>query len=383
MAPVDETPAHLFAPLALRGVLLRNRVAVSPMCMYSCEGRDGMANEWHLVHLGSRACGGAALVFTEATAVEARGRISPEDLGLWEDRQIEPLQRATRFVAAHGALPGIQLAHAGRKGSTHRTWAPQRGSVPAAEGGWTTVGPSAIPFAEGFDAPEALDAGGVAQIVGAFRSATERALAAGFRAVEVHAAHGYLLHQFLSPISNRRTDGYGGSLENRMRLTVEVVDAVRAVWPEELPLFVRISATDWAGPEDGAAWDLDQSVELARVLRGHGVDVLDCSSGGSLPRPRIPEGPGYQVAFAARIRREAGIRTATVGQVREPAQADTMVRSGQADLVLLARAELRDPYWPLHAARALGAELRPASEQAAELGAAGAAFFPQQYHRAW
>jgi 2,4-dienoyl-CoA reductase-like NADH-dependent reductase (Old Yellow Enzyme family) len=368
---MSETPVHLFSPLELRGVRLRNRVAVSPMCMYACEGRDGMANDWHVMHLGARAVGGAALVFTEAAAVEARGRISPEDLGIWDDRHVEPLARVTRFIAAHGAVPGIQLAHAGRKGSVYRPWGAGRGTAPASEGGWTPVAPSPISFGEGYATPQELDAAGIAEVVAAFRSAAARALEAGFRVAELHAAHGYLIHQFLSPRSNRRSDAYGGSLANRMRLCVEAVDAIRSVWPEELPLFVRVSASEWADPADGPAWDVEQTVELARVLRDRGVDVVDCSSGGNLASARIPEGPGYQVDFAARVRREAGVRTAAVGRITEPAQADTIVRSGQADLVLLARAMLRDPNWALQAARALGLE------------GTVEALRPPHYERAW
>lgn len=345
---------RLFAPLEIRGVRFRNRIACSPMCMYSCEACDGMANDWHFVHLASRAVGGAGLVFTEATAVEARGRISPQDLGLWDDRQIEPLLRITRFLRAHGAVPGIQLAHAGRKGSTYRPWEPRRGAVPPGDGGWIPVAPSPLRFAEGYAEPEPLDRAGITQVVAAFRAAAARALEAGFQAVEIHSAHGYLLHQFLSPLSNRRADEYGGSLENRMRIVLEVADAVREVWPERYPLFVRISATDWA--EEGG-WDIEQSVALARALKSRGVDVIDCSSGGNLPQAQVPLAPGYQVPFAERIRREAGIRTAAVGLITEPQQADEIVRSDRADLVVLARQFLRDPYWPLHAAKALGVDV--------------------------
>ncbi len=339
----------LFAPLALRSVTLRNRLAVSPMCMYSAV--EGRANDWHLVHLGGRAAGGAGLVIAEATAVEARGRISALDLGLWEDAQLEPLARIVRFVEGQGAAAGIQLAHAGRKASTSAPWE-GGGPVPVAAGGWTTVGPSPIPFAEGYPAPEALDLAGIRGVVAAFASAARRAQAAGFRVVEVHAAHGYLLHQFLSPLANRRTDEYGGSFENRTRLVREVVAAVRAAWPEALPLLVRISATDWV--EGG--WDADQSVELCRALRDLGVDLVDVSSGGQVPSARVPVGPGYQTAFAERIRREAAVATGAVGMIVSPEQADHVIRSGQADLVLLARELLRDPHFPLRAARALGRE---------------------------
>jgi 2,4-dienoyl-CoA reductase-like NADH-dependent reductase (Old Yellow Enzyme family) len=341
---------HLFSPLALRSVALRNRIAVSPMCQYSAA--DGRANDWHLVHLGGRAVGGAGLVVFEATGVEARGRISPADLGLWEDAQIEPLARIVRFVEAQGAAPALQLAHAGRKASVRPPWDSGGAPLPAAEGGWTTVAPSAIPFADGYPAPHALDAAGMAGVVRAFAGAARRAAAAGFRAVEVHAAHGYLLHQFLSPLSNRREDAWGGAFENRTRLVREVVSAVRAEWPEPLPLLVRISATDWV--EGG--WDVEQSVALARVLGTLGVDLVDVSSGGLVATAKVPAGPGYQTGFAERIRREAGVATGAVGMITSPEQADHAIRSGQADLVLLARELLRDPHFPLRAARALGQE---------------------------
>lgn len=339
---------HLFAPLTIREVTFRNRIAVSPMCQYSAE--DGLANDWHLVHLGSRAVGGAGLVIAEATAVQARGRISPHDLGLWDDRQVEPLARITAFISAQGAVPGIQLAHAGRKASTARPWEGGR-PVAAGAGGWDDiVGPSPLPFADGYPTPRPLGVEEIRQVVRAFARAAERALAAGFRVVEIHAAHGYLIHQFLSPLSNRRDDAYGGSFENRIRLACEVVEAVRDVWPERLPLFVRISATDWV--EGG--WDLEQSVELARRLRALGVDLVDCSSGGLVPGVRIPVAPGYQVPFAERVRREAGVLTGAVGLITEPEQADAIIREGKADLVLLARELLRDPHWPLRAAHRLG-----------------------------
>lgn len=341
--------AHLFAPLRLRDVTLRNRIALSPMCQYSCEERDGMAGEWHLVHYGARAAGGAGLVLVEATAVEPRGRISPHDLGLWHDGQAEALARVARCVARHGAVPGIQLAHAGRKASTWRPWE-GRGPLPPERGGWTVVGPSPIPFDDGYPTPVPLDEEGIAAVIAAFTAAAGRALAAGFQVVEIHAAHGYLLHEFLSPLANRRTDRHGGSFENRIRLLLEVVDAVRRVWPERLPLLVRLSATDWA--EGG--WDPDQTVALARRLAAHGVDLVDCSSGGLLPRVPIPAAPGYQVPFAARVRREAGIATGAVGLITRPEQADAIVRAGEADLVLLGRVLLREPTWPLRAAHQLG-----------------------------
>jgi 2,4-dienoyl-CoA reductase-like NADH-dependent reductase (Old Yellow Enzyme family) len=358
--PADSAqPAHLFAPLRLRDIALSNRIVVSPMCQYSCEDRTGIANDWHFVHLGSRAVGGAALVFTEAAAVEARGRISPEDLGIWNDVQAEALAPIVRFIAGHGAVPGIQLAHAGRKASVARPWE-GGGPLDSAQGGWPVVGPSPVPFADGSPVPHALTRDEIADVVAAFACAAERALAVGFQVVELHAAHGYLLHEFLSPASNLRTDDYGASFEHRVRLVVETVRAIRRIWPERLPLCVRLSATDWiADHSDGAGWTLDQTVALASMLSGEGADVIDCSSGGNLPHVRVPTGPGYQVSFGAEVRRAAGIPTMAVGMITDPVQADTIVRSGQADLVALAREELRDPYWPLHAARTLGHELRP------------------------
>jgi 2,4-dienoyl-CoA reductase-like NADH-dependent reductase (Old Yellow Enzyme family) len=342
------TATHLFTPLPLRSVTLRNRIAVSPMCQYSAE--DGRANDWHLVHLGSRAVGGAGLVVFEASAVEARGRISPADLGLWDDAQVEPLARIARFVEAHGAVAALQIAHAGRKASVRPPW---EGGAPLAPGagGWIPVAPSALPFADGHPVPAALDRDGIRAVVASFAAAARRAAAAGFRALEVHCAHGYLLHQFLSPLSNRREDLYGGSFENRTRLAREVVHAVRDAWPEKLPLLVRISATDWMP----GGWDVEQSVQLARALEP-AVDLVDVSSGGLAWNAKVPMGPGYQTPFAERIRREAGVATGAVGMIVSPAQADHVVRSGQADLVLLARELLRDPYFPLRAAKALGHE---------------------------
>jgi 2,4-dienoyl-CoA reductase-like NADH-dependent reductase (Old Yellow Enzyme family) len=340
----------LFSPLPLRDVVLRNRIAVSPMCQYSAV--DGAAADWHLVHLGGFAVGGAGMVCFEATAVEARGRISPADLGLWSDAQVEPLARIVRFVEAQGAAACLQLAHAGRKASVRPPW--DRGGAPLApeDGGWPTAGASALPFADGYAAPEPLSEAGIAAVVQAFADAARRGRSAGFRAVEVHAAHGYLLHQFLSPLSNRRQDRYGGSFENRTRLAREVVEAVRREWPDRLPVLLRLSATDWV--EGG--WDLAQSVELARMLRPLGVDLVDCSSGGLVAAAKVPAGPGYQAGFAERIRREAGLPTGAVGMITTPQQADHAIRSGQADLVLLAREMLRDPHFPLRAAAALGAE---------------------------
>jgi 2,4-dienoyl-CoA reductase-like NADH-dependent reductase (Old Yellow Enzyme family) len=339
--------SHLFSPLTLRGVTIPNRIAIPPMCTYSAI--DGVADDWHLVHLGSRASGGAGLIITEATAVAPAGRISPADLGLWNDAQVDAVARVVRFVHSQGAVAGVQLAHAGRKAST---WIPGAGSgsLSVAQGGWQTVAPSAVAFGEGFAEPQALDQAGIRQVVTDFASAAKRALTAGYKVVEIHAAHGYLLHQFLSPLANRRSDEYGGSFENRARLTREVAAAVRAVWPENLPLFVRLSATDWV---DGG-WNVEETVELSRLLRDEGVDLIDTSSGGMVPAASIPIGPGYQTEFAERVRRETGIATAAVGLITAPAQADHIIRTKQADLVLVGRDELRDPYWPVHAAQALG-----------------------------
>lgn len=340
--------ASLFDPLVLRGLTLANRVAVSPMCQYS--SREGFASDWHLVHLGSRAVGGAGLVFTEAAAVLPEARISPQDLGIWSDEHVPMLARITRFIRRQGAAAGVQIAHAGRKASTRRPW-DGPGAVPPGEGGWSNVvAPSALPFAEGYARPSELDQDGVARVIKAFAGAAGRAREAGFQVVEIHAAHGYLLHEFLSPLSNHRQDKYGGSLENRTRLLREVAAAVRVVWPERLPLFVRISATDWA--EGG--WTIEESIELARQLHSLGVDLIDCSSGGTLPHAQVPVGPGYQTPFADRIRREAGIATGAVGMITDAAQADHILRTGQADLILMAREFLREPYWPLQAARELG-----------------------------
>jgi len=339
----------LFDELKLRGLTLRNRIAVSPMCQYSCT--DGLANDWHFVHLGSRAVGGAALVFAEATAVTPDGRISPQDLGIWNDAQADALARTVSFIDAQGAAAGIQLAHAGRKASTFRPW-DGSGAVPVPAGGWARVdAPSAIPFSADYLVPHAMTEAEIAGVVEAFAAAARRALAAGFRVIELHAAHGYLLHEFLSPLSNTRTDRYGGAFENRTRFVREVAAAVRRVWPDSHPLFARISATDWT---DGG-WDLPQSIELARALKECGVDLIDASSGGNVATAKIPLGPGYQTPFAEAIRREAGIATGAVGLITDAVQAEHVIRTGQADIVLLAREMLRDPYWPLRAARELGA----------------------------
>jgi len=338
--------SHLFSEFKLRGVTLANRIGVSPMCQYSCE--DGFANDWHFAHLAARAVGGAALVFTEAAAVAPEGRISPEDLGVWSEAHFEPLARIARFIKEQGAAPGVQLAHAGRKASTYRPWSGQ-GSVPESEGGWRTVAPSAVPFG-GYATPEALSVEGIEALVQAFATAATRAYEAGFRAIELHGAHGYLLHQFISPLSNHRMDAYGGSFDNRTRFLRDCVAAMRDALPDSCPLFVRLSATDWT--EGG--WNVEQSIELSRRLKSLGVDVVDCSSGGNIPDAKIPVGPGYQVPFAQRVRKEAAIATAAVGMIFEPAQADQIVRNGEADVVLIARELLRDPYWPLRAARELG-----------------------------
>jgi 2,4-dienoyl-CoA reductase-like NADH-dependent reductase (Old Yellow Enzyme family) len=351
---------HLFSPLTLRDITLRNRIAVSPMCQYSSP--DGLATDWHLVHLGSRAVGGAALVMAEATAIEPRGRISPHDLGIWSDAHVPPLARAAAFIKEHGAVPGIQLAHAGRKAGTRRPWDGGK-RLGLDEGGWIPVAPSPIPFAETDPVPTALDERGITDTIALFVAAAERSLAAGFELIEIHAAHGYLINEFLSPLSNHREDAWGGSFENRTRLLLEVTSAIRRVWPERLPLFVRVSATDWA--EGG--WNDDDTVRLAPLLAARGVDLVDCSSAGAVPHVKIPVAPGYQVPFAARVRRESGMLSGAVGLITDAHQADAIIRQGEADLVFLARELLRDPYWPLRAARALGYD----------------APVPPQYLRAW
>jgi 2,4-dienoyl-CoA reductase-like NADH-dependent reductase (Old Yellow Enzyme family) len=339
---------HLFEPFRLRDVTLRNRIGVSPMCQYS--SLDGFANDWHLVHLGARAIGGAGLIVAEATAVEARGRISPNDLGIWQDAHIDGLARVTAFIKSHGAAAGIQLAHAGRKASTARPWDGGK-ALDAASGGWRdVVGPSASPFGDGYVTPSALDVAQIAAVIAAFRDAARRADAAGFDLIELHAAHGYLLHSFYSPLSNTRTDAYGGAFDNRIRLTLEVIRAVRAVWPQHKPLALRISATDWV---DGG-WTLDDSVLLAKRAAALGVDLIDCSSGGAAPNITIPVGPGYQVPLSERVRREAQVPCATVGMISTAQHADEIVRNERADIVLLGRELLRDPHWPLRAAHTLG-----------------------------
>jgi 2,4-dienoyl-CoA reductase-like NADH-dependent reductase (Old Yellow Enzyme family) len=338
----------LFDELKIRDVRLSNRIAVSPMCQYSCE--DGFATDWHLVHLGGRAIGGAALVIAEATAVLPEARISPQDLGIWSEAHIEPLARIAKFIHSQGSVAGIQLAHSGRKASTARPWE-GGGTVTPQEGGWSdVVAPSAVAFAPNYPMPAAATVERISAIADAFGKAAQRALDACFRLLEIHSAHGYFLHEFLSPLSNHRADLYGGSFENRTRIVREVAAKVRRFWPERLPLFIRISSTDWV--EGG--WDIEQAVELAGSLRPLGVDLVDCSSGGNVADAKIPVGPGYQVQFAERIRRDAGVLTGAVGMITDPHQADEIVHKGQADIVLLAREMLRDPYWPLHAAAELG-----------------------------
>ena len=339
--------AHLFDPLTIRDLTLANRVVVSPMCEYF--STDGFVNDWHFVHLGSRAVGGAGLVLTEATAVLPEGRISPQDLGIWSDKHVEPLARVVRFIHEQGSVAGMQLAHAGRKASTYRPWE-GNSAVPESEGGWKkVVAPSALRFVDNYPMPQALTDDGIQEIIAAFAAAAHRACDAGFRVIEIHGAHGYLIHEFLSPLSNQRDDAYGGSFENRTRFIREIVAAVRSSWPKGAPLFVRISATDWV--EGG--WDIRQSVELARGLKELGVDLVDCSSGGTVPHAEIPVGHGYQTAFAEQIRREAGIMTGAVGMITSPVQAEHIIATGQADAVIIAREFLRDPYWPLRAAREL------------------------------
>lgn len=341
----------LFSPLSLRSVTLPNRVGVAPMCQYSAE--EGLANDWHLVHLGARATGGAGLVMTEAVAVSPEGRISPQDLGLWDDGQVHPLARIASFITGQGSVPAIQLAHAGRKASTKRPWDGGGAASPAA-GGWSPVlAPSAVPFDDGWQVPLALDEAGLARIVDDFVVATRRAAAAGFRVAEIHAAHGYLLHQFLSPISNRRSDDWGGTLQNRMRVPLRVIEAVRSAWPADLPLFLRISATDWV--EGGFV--PHEAVVFAREAHALGVDLVDCSSGGMHPRAKVPVTPGYQVPFAARIRKEAAVATAAVGLITTARQANEIVEQGLADVVLLGREMLRSPHWALRASAELDSPL--------------------------
>ena len=350
----------LFTPLKIREIELKNRVVVSPMCEYSA--KDGHPQPWHMVHLGSRAVGGAALVMTEASAVESRGRISAADAGIYDDAHVDSWRPITEFVKSQGAVVGMQLAHAGRKASTAVPWSGGK-PVSLAAGGWEPVAPSAVAYDNGYTTPHALSVSEIAEVVAAFRRAAQRALGAGFQVVEIHAAHGYLLHEFLSPLSNKRDDQYGGDFENRIRLALEVAKAVREVWPANLPLFCRVSASDWA---DGG-WDIGETVELSNRLKLLGVDLIDTSSGGLVPFQKIAVGAGYQVPFAEAIRKQADILTGAVGMITDAAQADTILTTGQADLIFLAREFLRDPYWPRRAAQELHTKIEP----------------PVQYQRAW
>jgi 2,4-dienoyl-CoA reductase-like NADH-dependent reductase (Old Yellow Enzyme family) len=348
----DPQP-HLFRPLALRSITVRNRIMMSPMCQYSAE--DGLTNDWHFAHLAARAVGGSGIVCVEATHVEPRGRITKHCLGLWNDEQRDRLARIAAFIATQGAVPAIQIGHAGRKGSVSRPW---EGTQPltAADGAWEVIGPSALPFGSRTTVPKAMDDATIAEVIAAFRQSTRRAREAGFKLLELHAAHGYLLHEFLSPLSNRRIDSYGGSFENRARLLLETIDAVREEWPQDLPLFVRLSVTDWVP----GGWDIEDTIRLCRMLKERGdVDLIDCSSGGSDPAQRVPVHPGYQVPFAERVRRDVGIATAAVGLIGAPEAAEETVANGRADLVALGRMFLFDPYWPLHAANTLKAKAAP------------------------
>ncbi|MER6254513.1 NADH:flavin oxidoreductase/NADH oxidase [Streptomyces sp. NPDC001584] len=366
MSAAPAAFAALFAPYTLRSVTIPNRVWMAPMCQYSAEAfgpNAGVAGDWHFAHYTARATGGTGLILQEATAVSPEGRISPYDLGIWNDTQVEALRRITSFVKSQGAVPGIQIAHAGRKASTDRTWEGGRPVGPEAHG-WQPLAPSALPFSEDHPVPHELTVEEIREITGQFAAAAERSLAAGYEVVEIHGAHGYLIGEFLSPFSNRRTDEYGGSFENRTRFALEVVDAVRAVWPEELPLFFRISATDWLEDE---GWTADETVRLADLLLEHGVDLLDVSTGGLAPHARIPVGPGFQVPFAARVKAGTALPVAAVGLITEPEQAEKILANGEADAVLLGRELLRDPYWARRAAKELGGEVRT----------------PEQYHRSW
>lgn len=343
--------SKLFSPLTIKDITFKNRITVSPMCEYSSV--DGFANDWHLVHLGSRAVGGAALIIQEATAVSPEGRITPDDMGLYKDEHIDKLQNITGFIHAHGAIAGIQLAHAGRKASNKSPWKGGR-QIPADDPErWQTVAPSPIPFAPDQIPPAALDITGIQNVIGDFKAAAARALQAGYKVVEIHAAHGYLINEFLSPLSNQRTDEYGGSFENRIRLLLEIIEAVKTVWPATLPLFVRISASDWMP----GGWDENDSVQLAKILINKGIDLVDCSSGGNVLGAKIPVEPGYQVPFAEKIKKETGMLTGAVGLITEAQQAEIILQNGQADLIFIARESLRDPYFPLHAAKALGEDV--------------------------
>ncbi|MGX1542265.1 NADH:flavin oxidoreductase/NADH oxidase [Streptomyces adustus] len=363
----------LFEPLTLRSLTIPNRIWMAAMCQYSAApdgDRTGVPNDWHFTHLAARATGGAGLIITEATAVSPEGRISPYDLGIWNDTQVEGFRRITAFLKSQGSVPGIQLAHAGRKASTERTWVDRGAPIaPSEEHGWTPVGPSAAPFGPASTTPEELSDEAISSIVEDFADAARRALDAGFQVAEIHGAHGYLIHQFLSPHSNQRTDTYGGDFAGRTRFALEVVDAVRAVWPADLPVFFRVSATDWlqeTGDADREGWTADETVRLAKELRARGVDLLDVSTGGNVPDAKIPVGPDYQVPYASRVRAEADMPVAAVGLITEPDQAQAILASDKADAVLLGRVLLRDPYWPRHAATALGGTMPT----------------PVQYHRA-
>lgn len=346
----------LFTPFQIQSINFKNRIWVSPMCQYSSE--EGHPTDWHLVHLGSRAIGGAGLIIVEATAVSPEGRISPEDSGIWSDGHIASFARITDFIKKHGSVAGIQIAHAGRKASTFSPWQ-GKGAVSPAQGGWQTFAPSAIAFDPSYTTPKAMSVDDISKAVKDFEAATKRCVQAGFEVLEIHMAHGYLMHEFLSPLSNQRKDNYGGNLENRMRFPLEVAEAVRKVWPKNLPLFARISATDWA---EGGGWDLPESVVLCKELKKLGVDLIDCSTGGTLAVPNIPVGPGYQVRFADVIRKEVGIATGAVGLITDPDQAEEILESNQADAILMARAFLRNPYWPLDAARKWGISIEKAKQ---------------------
>lgn len=351
--------SQLFAPLTIKSIVLKNRIVISPMCQYSAT--DGFANDWHLVHLGSRASGGAGLIIQEATAVSPEARISPQDLGLWKEEQIEKMQQINRFIVSQNAVPGIQLAHAGRKASVSAPWNGNK-KLDESQGGWETVAPSAVGYHSNEKAPTALDKTGIQKVISDFKSATKRVVQAGYQVLEIHGAHGYLLHQFMSPLSNFRTDEYGGTFENRIRLTIEIVDAVQSEWPKDLPLFVRISATDWA---DGG-WNIEESVALSKILKEKGVDLIDTSSGGLVSHQEIPLGPNYQVPFAEKIKKETGILTGAVGLITQAVQAEEIISDGKADLVLFARESLRNPNLALDFAKELDAEIQ----------------WPKQYERA-
>ncbi len=341
--------SRLFSPIKIRSIELKNRIVVSPMCQYS--SIDGMPTDWHFVHLGSRAVGGAALVIAEATAVSPEGRISPDDAGIWSDEHAEAYKKITDFIKSQNSIPGIQLAHAGRKASTFSPW---KGTGAVIHGGWQTIAPSPIPFADNYPMPREMDKQDIQMVINQFKLAAERSIEAGFQLIELHMAHGYLVHEFFSPLSNFRKDEYGGSLENRCRIAIEIARIVRNVIPPDIPLFVRISSTDWS--EDG--WDIKQSVKLSGWLKEEGVDAIDCSSGGNIPKAEIPLGPGYQISFSEEIKKQVNILTAGVGLITSPEQAENIIRTGQADFVVLAREMLRNPYWPLYAAEKLRTDVK-------------------------